>query len=127
MYACVDLQVVSSNIYAWTLFQQVRIFFFKPKTAYEILTVTGVQTCALPISWTTSSTTGGAGGDEDARGPSRPAAAGPGRGPPGRAGADADHAGDGGPVHHARGLRTSQEIGRASCRKECRSRWSPYH
>src|SRR2546427_9388656 len=25
-------------------------FFFKQKTAYEILTVTGVQTCALPIS-----------------------------------------------------------------------------
>src|SRR2546427_9480679 len=24
-------------------------FFFKQKTAYEILTVTGVQTCALPI------------------------------------------------------------------------------
>ena len=22
---------------------------------------------------------------------------------------------------------TSAEIGRASCRKECRSRWSPYH
>ena len=21
----------------------------------------------------------------------------------------------------------SEEIGRASCRKECRSRWSPYH
>src|SRR3712207_7556365 len=25
-------------------------FFFKQKTAYEILAVTGVQTCALPIS-----------------------------------------------------------------------------
>src|SRR5210317_2475862 len=25
-------------------------FFFKQKTAYEILNVTGVQTCALPIS-----------------------------------------------------------------------------
>src|SRR5206468_6149934 len=25
-------------------------FFFKQKTAYEILIVTGVQTCALPIS-----------------------------------------------------------------------------
>src|SRR5437867_4838909 len=25
-------------------------FFFKQKTAYEIRTVTGVQTCALPIS-----------------------------------------------------------------------------
>ena len=22
---------------------------------------------------------------------------------------------------------TTAEIGRASCRKECRSRWSPYH
>src|SRR3712207_8835800 len=35
-------------------------FFFKQKTAYEILAVTGVQTCALPISsvtthsWTTA-------------------------------------------------------------------------
>src|SRR5210317_2516432 len=27
-------------------------FFFKQKTAYEILNVTGVQTCALPISGT---------------------------------------------------------------------------
>src|ERR1051325_3284331 len=26
------------------------VFFFKQKTAYEIRTVTGVQTCALPIS-----------------------------------------------------------------------------
>src|SRR3712207_3919900 len=26
------------------------VFFFKQKTAYEILGVTGVQTCALPIS-----------------------------------------------------------------------------
>ena len=25
-------------------------FFFKQKTAYEIISVTGVQTCALPIS-----------------------------------------------------------------------------
>ena len=25
------------------------------------------------------------------------------------------------------GPRTVGEIGRASCRKECRSRWSPYH
>src|SRR2546430_9612208 len=31
---------------AWVCF-----FFFKQKTAYEILTVTGVQTCALPIFW----------------------------------------------------------------------------
>src|SRR5438093_8323660 len=29
----------------------VAVFFFKQKTAYEIWSVTGVQTCALPISW----------------------------------------------------------------------------
>src|SRR6266542_6192563 len=28
----------------------ISFFFFKQKTAYEIATVTGVQTCALPIS-----------------------------------------------------------------------------
>src|SRR5256886_8522184 len=33
---------------AWT--EIASVFFFKQKTAYEILTVTGVQTCALPIS-----------------------------------------------------------------------------
>src|SRR3989441_13335912 len=29
------------------------------------------------------------------------------------------------PVFHA--ANTNKQIGRASCRKECRSRWSPYH
>src|SRR5579862_3969729 len=28
---------------------------------------------------------------------------------------------------HFRELRLGHEIGRASCREECRSRWSPYH
>src|SRR6266571_8357901 len=31
------------------------------------------------------------------------------------------------PRGQSRGDRGLREIGRASCRKECRSRWSPYH
>src|ERR1043166_2773470 len=30
-------------------------------------------------------------------------------------------------IEYPKGLLQIQEIGRASCRKECRSRWSPYH
>src|SRR3712207_7734589 len=36
-------------------------------------------------------------------------------------------AGEGAGVVPALGLVGQPEIGRASCRKECRSRWSPYH
>ena len=32
-----------------------------------------------------------------------------------------------GPKNKTRRRQGRQEIGRASCRKECRSRWSPYH
>ena len=31
------------------------------------------------------------------------------------------------PLREVLGMRNKGEIGRASCRKECRSRWSPYH
>ena len=31
------------------------------------------------------------------------------------------------PSHNRTVLTFGRQIGRASCRKECRSRWSPYH
>ena len=30
--------------------EEKKLFFFKQKTEYDVLNVTGVQTCALPIS-----------------------------------------------------------------------------
>ena len=30
-------------------------------------------------------------------------------------------------IAHQQGILHRTEIGRASCREECRSRWSPYH
>src|SRR3712207_7368444 len=101
-------------------------FFFKQKTAYEI-GVTGVQTCALPIS--------SRGGHR--RGPQnrrrgyvglRDSAEGlrgdvPGR-PRCRGGGPRKGARDGRRPGRPLGHRRSEErrVG-----KECRSRWSPYH
>src|SRR2546421_9337171 len=78
-------------------------FFFQAEDGIRDLIVTGVQTCALPIStragsrltvpWNRRSLCSGAGGGD----------VGPGRGPgPGRS--------------------EERRVG-----KECRSRWSPYH
>src|SRR5690348_18341651 len=79
-------------------------FFFQAEDGIRDGRVTGVQTCALPI-WIAD------------RPPGRPARVRPTR-----------------PREHRRrrrgraGSRSGRcKIGRASCRKECRSRWSPYH
>src|SRR5438046_4633282 len=47
-------QVIQLAFYAADL--SLLLFFFKQKTAYEIWSVTGVQTCALPISAASRST-----------------------------------------------------------------------
>src|SRR5256886_6838206 len=96
------------------------VFFFQAEDGIRDLTVTGVQTCALPIlfevllktaaekgiytmrgweqtRWTRKSFTHGALLDA------------------------------GVPVPPTIILRAGEEIGRASCRERCRSRWSPYH
>src|SRR2546425_9377360 len=93
-------------------------FFFQAEDGIRDKLVTGVQTCALPISAVRASAVqlsrnveicDGIYGCESA---SRPRA-------------------NYGEVNQRRSLRLNQsgdsEIGRASCRKECRSRWSPYH
>src|SRR3712207_9404027 len=83
---------------------------FKQKTAYEI-GGTGVQTCALPISGAAGERRQPQEGNEQCQGRQQDL--------------QADLAAKGRP-HRV----TSQmwgQIGRASCRKECRSRWSPYH
>src|SRR5207302_2943643 len=74
-------------------------FFFQAEDGIRDFHVTGVQTCALPIFRTLRHST------FDNQHRSRTL------------------------VHHS--LRDASEneakIGRASCRKECRSRWSTYH
>src|SRR5256886_12295589 len=95
-------------------------FFFQAEDGIRDLTVTGVQTCALPISGQDLRTVqcqapgrfreGLVVVDEQAQ----PADRGVERG---------EHVAR--PVR--RGLAGRQEIGRASVGKECRSRWSPYH
>src|SRR2546427_7967646 len=93
-----------------------RLFFFQAEDGIRILTVTGVQTCALPIS-------GGRGSSRARDEPLPPAA----RAQPRRlvpVGGRGVRAG-------ARGGQAPAPLGRRSeerrVGKECRSRWSPYH
>src|SRR6266567_4806293 len=91
-------------------------FFFQAEDGIRDLTVTGVQTCALPIL--------------PARGAQRAEA---------QEGRDASAAGTGGEPRHPEGTGRPPPAGagphrvrrrdRESVRvgKECRSRWSPYH
>src|SRR2546430_13540887 len=82
-------------------------FFFQAEDGIRDLTVTGVQTCALPIY------TG-----RDVRKESyRPDTS------------SIKMLGEPIPTDSSGSWekRARYEIGRASCRKECRSRWSPYH
>src|SRR3989440_6573536 len=99
-----------------------KCFFFQAEDGIRDLIVTGVQTCALPISQVT--------------GRSREVLPGDGDGAAGRVAGLADAGDARGQIDYlevARGQhaqpvgREDVEIGRASCGKECRSRWSPYH
>src|SRR2546430_11247727 len=101
--------------------QQSSLFFFQAEDGIRDLTVTGVQTCALPIS-----------GPERGvpREPAAPARRRPRAVPPrggGRAAA-ALRGRSGGPLplpDRGRDVRRRSEERRVG--KECRSRWSPYH
>src|SRR2546430_10348691 len=92
-------------------------FFFQAEDGMRDLTVTGVQTCALPISGTRTSD-GPTGPGESPRLVRHRAGDGPDRdlvpddleSPPGA---------------YATTLRSRSEERRVG--KECRSRWSPYH
>src|SRR5256886_12121956 len=98
------------------------LFFFQAEDGIRDLTVTGVQTCALPIS-----VPAGAGAAPQARGPRGPwcqpraaggdVAARRGRQPAARRRADRADTADA-VVHRSEERRVG---------KECRSRWSPYH
>src|SRR2546426_6031099 len=92
-------------------------FFFQAEDGIRDYKVTGVQTCALPILtekdrksvfWTGSgyemATLGKKKDLERLRLPSASLTAG-----------------------YGCGFNRSTQIGRASCRERCRSRWSPYH
>src|SRR2546430_7554398 len=95
------------------------IFFFQAEDGIRDLTVTGVQTCALPISALRAAHDPGDGGS----GPRR-------NGP--TTGRDRVRQRDG--IEDGRGHRGGGEVPGAPRRseerrvgKECRSRWSPYH
>src|SRR2546430_3622829 len=101
-----------------TLIDSFFFFFFQAEDGIRVLTVTGVQTCALPISAAdyNHGAIGGCAAAERSGKPAdaaRPAVVCGNR----RAGADE-------PVYGAPGQPRSEErrVG-----KECRSRWSPYH
>src|SRR5437016_14401639 len=85
-------------------------FFFQAEDGIRDWSVTGVQTCALPI-WAQ-------------RQPDRAARAEGTTYPRGAQSPAGDH---GHASRHCLHAATQAEIGRASCRKECRSRWSPDH
>src|SRR2546422_4794093 len=82
-------------------------FFFQAEDGIRDVAVTGVQTCALPISLTAIR---GERERDSLRRACSAAATGRGSGIPGRRGSDAG------------GRSEERRVG-----KECRSRWSPYH
>src|SRR5438270_14099408 len=77
---------------SWSVKDLTYVFFFQAEDGIRVLTVTGVQTCALPILGLIG---------------------------PNGAGKTT--------LFELLGGFTKREIGRASCRKECRSRWLTYH
>src|SRR5690349_22814193 len=94
-------------------------FFFQAEDGIRDLYVTGVQTCALPISRTIRGAKRLIGRMVNAEEIAAYTRAAPVRivaAPNGDAWLRIDAE-----------RRSPQEIGRASCRKECRSRWAPYH
>src|SRR2546430_10293192 len=94
-------------------------FFFQAEDGIRDLTVTGVQTCALPI-WARAPATGES--TRISRQPIIGSSAVLTR-TPAMTVPTIDPAA---PSMVFFGL-TEGKIGRASCREECRSRWSPYH
>src|SRR5438874_9082770 len=95
-------------------------FFFQAEDGIRDLYVTGVQTCALPISGSPLARLGRLVTGAAIR-------------PDGRLVAIRTYSeiylfvpGEGGRLMPS-GRPVCTKIGRASCRKECRSRWSPYH
>src|SRR5687768_17915019 len=91
----------------YNIYSLIYFFFFQAEDGIRDVAVTGVQTCALPI-YVLGRHRPGAHGGRARRRAER-----------GHRRTDTDH--DGAVAQ------PGDEIGRASCRKECRSRWSPYH
>src|SRR3712207_8739684 len=48
-YLLIFFTLLSFSLISWLIYLCIFFFFYKQKTAYEILALTGVQTCALPI------------------------------------------------------------------------------
>src|SRR5258708_6199655 len=97
---------------------QLGLFFFQAEDGIRDDLVTGVQTCALPISQVER------GRDDVARARARRASAGR-REPDARGDESRDDQG-GGQLRPAKG-RSSSRSEERRVGKECRSRWSPYH
>src|SRR5690349_22952572 len=97
-------------------------FFFQAEDGIRDLYVTGVQTCALPISPGTC-------GPVDLRHTAASVLSGAGLSRDQFRRIQHHHARHHEPAHDAESARhhAVAEIGRASCRKECRTRWSAYH
>src|SRR2546430_15956759 len=96
-----------------------RVFFFQAEDGIRDLTVTGVQTCALPIALAPGEWLGRRWPLDVRRRK---------RGPQetqGRSGQQRRHAADGIPPEPEDALEKRSEERRVG--KECRSRWSPYH
>src|SRR2546427_8800373 len=90
-------------------------FFFQAEDGIRDLTVTGVQTCALPIYVETGAGCAGQGPRQrDQR-------------IPGAGLVDREAAEGGDPAHCVDGLRARERSEERRVGKECRSRWSPYH
>src|SRR2546430_3678844 len=96
-------------------------FFFQAEDGIRDLTVTGVQTCALPISGHAQDHE-----DDGARGHVQ-AEARPGPRDRGAAVCGGPRRGDGRSVRAGAGGAVSPRSEERRVGKECRSRWSPYH
>src|SRR2546421_6028848 len=96
------------------------VFFFQAEDGIRDLIVTGVQTCALPISAVSVPSTGSSAEDTPAEEPVE-----------GTETAEGEESGDRSAMRYrkqrrgGKGVRDRSEERRVG--KECRSRWSPYH
>src|SRR2546427_6776747 len=96
------------------------VFFFQAEDGIRDLTVTGVQTCALPIS--SDSGSSGAGRQLSVTGQ-----ASPGGGAPAPSGGGRSMLDTGFDVTLLRDVAIGDRSEERRVGKECRSRWSPYH